>query len=158
MPHNQRIVRVHPTMFKCKLWIRKVHGISPVDDTGILLVSSDHLVIVRVCMCASGCLASSTKRRPGSCCLNTQKLPRGWLTLGKAELANQQALWVQWGRGGGADRGCYPFRNASPESRKVVKWNAEDTMNWLRRDHSASKEDYMVNYIYLEIPNQRKSS
>uniref|UniRef100_A0A3B5MHG6 WW domain-containing protein n=1 Tax=Xiphophorus couchianus TaxID=32473 RepID=A0A3B5MHG6_9TELE len=35
-------------------------------------------------------------------------------------------------------------RNASPESRKVVKWNAEDTMNWLRRDHSASKEDYML--------------
>lgn len=35
-------------------------------------------------------------------------------------------------------------RNASPESRKVVKWNAEDTMSWLRRDHSASKEDYMV--------------
>lgn len=25
-----------------------------------------------------------------------------------------------------------------------MKWNAEDTMNWLRRDHSASKEDYMV--------------
>ncbi|KAG8007221.1 Phosphorylated CTD-interacting factor 1 [Nibea albiflora] len=35
-------------------------------------------------------------------------------------------------------------RNASPESRKVVKWNAEDTMSWLRRDHSASKEDYMA--------------
>lgn len=39
---------------------------------------------------------------------------------------------------------CDLCRNASPESRKVVKWNAEDTMNWLRRDHSASKEDYMV--------------
>lgn len=25
-----------------------------------------------------------------------------------------------------------------------MKWNAEDTMSWLRRDHSASKEDYMV--------------
>ncbi|KAG7270848.1 hypothetical protein CRUP_032237 [Coryphaenoides rupestris] len=37
-----------------------------------------------------------------------------------------------------------PIRNASPDSRKVVKWNAEDTMSWLRRDHSASKEDYMV--------------
>lgn len=39
---------------------------------------------------------------------------------------------------------CLVCRNASPESRKVVKWNAEDTMSWLRRDHSASKEDYMV--------------
>ncbi|XP_064823643.1 mRNA (2'-O-methyladenosine-N(6)-)-methyltransferase [Oncorhynchus masou masou] len=40
-------------------------------------------------------------------------------------------------------------RNASPDSRKVVKWNAEDTMNWLRRDHSASKEDYMERLEHL---------
>ncbi|KAK0131032.1 Phosphorylated CTD-interacting factor 1 [Merluccius polli] len=40
-------------------------------------------------------------------------------------------------------------RNASPDSRKVVKWNAEDTMNWLRRDHSASKEDYMDRLEHL---------
>ncbi|KAF3855558.1 hypothetical protein F7725_016281 [Dissostichus mawsoni] len=39
--------------------------------------------------------------------------------------------------------------NASPESRKVVKWNAEDTMSWLRRDHSASKEDYMDRLEHL---------
>lgn len=25
-----------------------------------------------------------------------------------------------------------------------MKWNVEDTFSWLRRDHSASKEDYMV--------------
>ncbi|XP_072296180.1 mRNA (2'-O-methyladenosine-N(6)-)-methyltransferase [Eucyclogobius newberryi] len=42
-------------------------------------------------------------------------------------------------------------RNASPESRKVVKWNAEDTMNWLRRDHSASKEDYMERLEHLRL-------
>lgn len=35
-------------------------------------------------------------------------------------------------------------RSASPDSRKVVKWNVEDTFSWLRKDHSASKEDYMV--------------
>nr|XP_060627566.1 mRNA (2'-O-methyladenosine-N(6)-)-methyltransferase [Anolis sagrei ordinatus] len=29
-------------------------------------------------------------------------------------------------------------RSASPDSRKVVKWNVEDTFSWLRRDHSAS--------------------
>ncbi|KAJ3602425.1 hypothetical protein NHX12_030180 [Muraenolepis orangiensis] len=40
-------------------------------------------------------------------------------------------------------------RNASPDSRKVVKWNAEDTMSWLRRDHSASKEDYMDRLDHL---------
>ncbi|KAM4613199.1 mRNA (2'-O-methyladenosine-N(6)-)-methyltransferase isoform 2-T4 [Polymixia lowei] len=40
-------------------------------------------------------------------------------------------------------------RNASPDSRKVVKWNAEDTMSWLRRDHSASKEDYMDRLEHL---------
>uniref|UniRef100_A0A4W4ESU3 mRNA (2'-O-methyladenosine-N(6)-)-methyltransferase n=1 Tax=Electrophorus electricus TaxID=8005 RepID=A0A4W4ESU3_ELEEL len=40
-------------------------------------------------------------------------------------------------------------RNATPDSRKVVKWNVEDTMNWLRRDHSASKEDYMDRLDHL---------
>ncbi|XP_013987191.1 mRNA (2'-O-methyladenosine-N(6)-)-methyltransferase isoform X1 [Salmo salar] len=40
-------------------------------------------------------------------------------------------------------------RNATPDSRKVVKWNAEDTTNWLRRDHSASKEDYMDRLEHL---------
>ncbi|CAB1354273.1 unnamed protein product [Coregonus sp. 'balchen'] len=40
-------------------------------------------------------------------------------------------------------------RNATPDSRKVVKWNAEDTMNWLRRDNSASKEDYMDRLEHL---------
>uniref|UniRef100_A0A8K9X5J1 mRNA (2'-O-methyladenosine-N(6)-)-methyltransferase n=1 Tax=Oncorhynchus mykiss TaxID=8022 RepID=A0A8K9X5J1_ONCMY len=40
-------------------------------------------------------------------------------------------------------------RNATPDSRKVVKWNAEDTINWLRRDHSASKEDYMDRLEHL---------
>uniref|UniRef100_A0AAY4EIQ0 mRNA (2'-O-methyladenosine-N(6)-)-methyltransferase n=1 Tax=Denticeps clupeoides TaxID=299321 RepID=A0AAY4EIQ0_9TELE len=40
-------------------------------------------------------------------------------------------------------------RNATPESRKLVKWNVEDTMSWLRRDHSASKEDYMDRLEHL---------
>uniref|UniRef100_A0A8C8MES9 mRNA (2'-O-methyladenosine-N(6)-)-methyltransferase n=1 Tax=Oncorhynchus tshawytscha TaxID=74940 RepID=A0A8C8MES9_ONCTS len=40
-------------------------------------------------------------------------------------------------------------RNATPDSRKVVKWNVEDTINWLRRDHSASKEDYMDRLEHL---------
>ncbi|CAM5152194.1 unnamed protein product [Eretmochelys imbricata] len=40
-------------------------------------------------------------------------------------------------------------RSASPDSRKVVKWNVEDTFSWLRRDHSASKEDYMDRLEHL---------
>ncbi|KAJ8384812.1 hypothetical protein AAFF_G00197990 [Aldrovandia affinis] len=42
-----------------------------------------------------------------------------------------------------------PIRNATPDSRKVVKWNVEDTINWLRKDHSASKEDYMDRLEHL---------
>lgn len=30
-----------------------------------------------------------------------------------------------------------------------MKWNVEDTFSWLRRDHSASKEDYMVSIPLL---------
>ncbi|XP_077192254.1 LOW QUALITY PROTEIN: mRNA (2'-O-methyladenosine-N(6)-)-methyltransferase [Paroedura picta] len=40
-------------------------------------------------------------------------------------------------------------RSASPDSRKMVKWNVEDTFSWLRRDHSASKEDYMDRLEHL---------
>ncbi|XP_078249236.1 mRNA (2'-O-methyladenosine-N(6)-)-methyltransferase isoform X2 [Pogona vitticeps] len=40
-------------------------------------------------------------------------------------------------------------RSASPDSRKVVKWNVEDTFSWLRRDPSASKEDYMDRLEHL---------
>ncbi|KAB0337113.1 hypothetical protein E2I00_004100, partial [Balaenoptera physalus] len=41
-----------------------------------------------------------------------------------------------------AARRLIESRSASPDSRKVVKWNVEDTFSWLRKDHSASKEDY----------------
>lgn len=34
------------------------------------------------------------------------------------------------------------FRNASAESRKVVKWNAEDTFQWLRRTVGATYDDF----------------
>ncbi|KAL8179803.1 UNVERIFIED_CONTAM: Phosphorylated CTD-interacting factor 1 [Gekko kuhli] len=40
-------------------------------------------------------------------------------------------------------------RSASPDSRKVVKWNVEDTFSWLRGDHLASKEDYMDRLEHL---------
>jgi len=35
-------------------------------------------------------------------------------------------------------------RGVSSESRKVVKWHAEDTFTWLRRQPNASFDDYLV--------------
>ncbi|XP_077315359.1 mRNA (2'-O-methyladenosine-N(6)-)-methyltransferase isoform X1 [Lithobates pipiens] len=40
-------------------------------------------------------------------------------------------------------------RRASPDIRKVVKWNVEDTFSWLRRDNLATKEDYMDRLEHL---------
>ncbi|KAG8446529.1 hypothetical protein GDO86_014112 [Hymenochirus boettgeri] len=40
-------------------------------------------------------------------------------------------------------------RSASSDSRKMVKWNVEDTFNWLRTDHLATKEDYMDRLEHL---------
>ncbi|NP_001089204.1 phosphorylated CTD interacting factor 1 S homeolog [Xenopus laevis] len=40
-------------------------------------------------------------------------------------------------------------RSASSDSRKMVKWNVEDTFSWLRRDHLATKEDYMDRLEHL---------
>ncbi|KAM4692293.1 LOW QUALITY PROTEIN: mRNA (2'-O-methyladenosine-N(6)-)-methyltransferase [Rhinophrynus dorsalis] len=40
-------------------------------------------------------------------------------------------------------------RSASSDSRKLVKWNVEDTISWLRRDHLATKEDYMDRLEHL---------
>ncbi|OCT62783.1 mRNA (2'-O-methyladenosine-N(6)-)-methyltransferase [Xenopus laevis] len=40
-------------------------------------------------------------------------------------------------------------RRASSDSRKMVKWNVEDTFSWLRRDHLATKEDYMDRLEHL---------
>lgn len=48
-----------------------------------------------------------------------------------------------------AARRLIESRSASPDSRKVVKWNVEDTFSWLRKDHSASKEDYMDRLEHL---------
>ncbi|KAM8946229.1 LOW QUALITY PROTEIN: mRNA (2'-O-methyladenosine-N(6)-)-methyltransferase [Pelodytes ibericus] len=40
-------------------------------------------------------------------------------------------------------------RSASSDSRKLIKWNVEDTFSWLRRDHLATKEDYMDRLEHL---------
>ncbi|KAG8305179.1 mRNA (2'-O-methyladenosine-N(6)-)-methyltransferase [Homalodisca vitripennis] len=42
------------------------------------------------------------------------------------------------------------YRNASPESRKVVKWNAEDTFQWLRRTVGATYDDFQDRLGHLK--------
>lgn len=41
-------------------------------------------------------------------------------------------------------------RNASSESRKVVKWNAEDTFQWLRRTVGATYDDFQDRLTHLK--------
>ncbi|XP_075214038.1 phosphorylated CTD-interacting factor 1 [Lycorma delicatula] len=41
-------------------------------------------------------------------------------------------------------------RNASSESRKVVKWNAEDTFQWLRRTVGATYDDFQDRLAHLK--------
>lgn len=40
-------------------------------------------------------------------------------------------------------------RTASPESRKIVKWNVEDTFNWIRKTTTASFDDYQDRLHHL---------
>lgn len=42
-------------------------------------------------------------------------------------------------------------RNASPESRKVVKWNAEETFQWLRRTVGATYDDFQERLSHLKV-------
>lgn len=42
-------------------------------------------------------------------------------------------------------------RNASPESRKVVKWNTEDTFQWLRRTVGATYDDFQDRLAHLKV-------
>lgn len=46
-------------------------------------------------------------------------------------------------------------RNASPESRKVVKWNAEDTFQWLRRTVGATYDDFQDRLAHLRVSNHK---
>lgn len=46
---------------------------------------------------------------------------------------------------------CFKYRNASPESRKVVKWNAEETFQWLRRTVGATYDDFQERLSHLKV-------
>lgn len=41
-------------------------------------------------------------------------------------------------------------RNASSESRKIVKWNVDDAFNWIRRTLNATFEDYQERLGHLK--------
>lgn len=41
-------------------------------------------------------------------------------------------------------------RNASPESRKIVKWNVEDAFQWLRKTQNATYDDYLERLAHLK--------
>ncbi|XP_021342973.1 phosphorylated CTD-interacting factor 1-like [Mizuhopecten yessoensis] len=41
-------------------------------------------------------------------------------------------------------------RSASSESRKIVKWNVEDTFTWLRKQQNASYEDFLERLAHLK--------
>ncbi|KAL3859388.1 hypothetical protein ACJMK2_009611 [Sinanodonta woodiana] len=41
-------------------------------------------------------------------------------------------------------------RSTTPEGRKMVKWNVEDTFTWLRKQHNAAYEDYLERLAHLK--------
>ena len=45
-------------------------------------------------------------------------------------------------------------RSASSESRKIVKWNVEDTFNWLRRTVGANYDDFQERLQHLKVASQ----
>ena len=42
-------------------------------------------------------------------------------------------------------------RNVSSESRKIVKWNVEDTFQWLRRTVGATYDDFQERLGHLKV-------
>lgn len=42
-------------------------------------------------------------------------------------------------------------RNATSESRKVVKWNVEDTFQWLRKTVGATYDDFQDRLTHLKV-------
>lgn len=45
----------------------------------------------------------------------------------------------------------FKLRNVSSESRKVVKWNCEDTFQWLRKTVGATYDDFQERLAHLRV-------
>ena len=44
-------------------------------------------------------------------------------------------------------------RGVSPEGRKIVKWNVEDTFSWLRRTVGANYDDFQERLQHIKVHN-----
>ena len=44
-------------------------------------------------------------------------------------------------------------RGVSPEGRKIVKWNVEDTFSWLRRTVGANYDDFQERLQHIKVYN-----
>ena len=50
-----------------------------------------------------------------------------------------------------AAKSLMEVRSASSESRKMVKWNVEDTFSWLRRTVGANYDDFQERLSHLKV-------
>ena len=47
-------------------------------------------------------------------------------------------------------------RGVSPEGRKIVKWNVEDTFSWLRRTVGANYDDFQERLQHIKVLSKYK--
>ena len=45
-------------------------------------------------------------------------------------------------------------RGVSPEGRKIVKWNVEDTFSWLRRTVGANYDDFQERLQHIKVSSE----
>ena len=49
-------------------------------------------------------------------------------------------------------------RGVSPEGRKIVKWNVEDTFSWLRRTVGANYDDFQERLQHIKVSSEELDS
>ena len=49
-------------------------------------------------------------------------------------------------------------RGVSPEGRKIVKWNVEDTFSWLRRTVGANYDDFQERLQHIKVLPQKNET
>ena len=47
-------------------------------------------------------------------------------------------------------------RGVSPEGRKIVKWNVEDTFSWLRRTVGANYDDFQERLQHIKVVEEKE--
>ena len=66
-------------------------------------------------------------------------------TFSKGEARKQLSKYCE------AAKKLMEVRGTNSESRKLVKWNVEDTFSWLRRTVGASYEDFQERLQHLKV-------